>query len=73
MTRPGRFPQRHESGRFGWCWSASKHDPDLSPFYQRVVAAGKPKKVALTATIRQLIVMSNAVEARGTQWQPERP
>ncbi|NQW19162.1 MAG: IS110 family transposase [Chloroflexi bacterium] len=53
--------------------SASRYNPDLRSFYQRLVAAGKPKKVALTATMRKLIVMLNAVVARGTCWQPECP
>ncbi len=53
--------------------SASKHNPELRTFYQRLVAAGKPKKVALTATMRKLIILLNAVVARGTQWQSERP
>ena len=53
--------------------SASRYNPDLRFFYQRFVAAGKPKKVALTATMRKLIVMLNAVVARGTRWQPGAP
>ena len=53
--------------------SASKHNPELRTFYQRLVAAGKPKKLALTATMRKLIILLNAVLARGTQWKPERP
>ena len=53
--------------------SASRYNPDLRFFYQRFVAAGKPNKVALTATMRKLIVMLNAVVARGTRWQPGAP
>lgn len=53
--------------------AASKHNPDLKLFYQRLVAAGKPKKVALTATMRKLVILLNTVVARGTKWQPERP
>ena len=53
--------------------SATKHNPDLKRFYQRMLAAGKPTKVALTATMRKLIVLLNSVVARGTKWQPERP
>lgn len=51
--------------------SASKHNPELKLFYQRLVEAGKPRKVALTATMRKLVVLLNAIVARGTQWQPE--
>ena len=53
--------------------AASKHNPDLKEFYQRMLATGKPKKVALTATMRKLVVLLNSVVARGTKWQPERP
>jgi transposase len=53
--------------------AATKHNPDLKRFYQRMLAAGKPTKVALTATMRKLVVLLNSVVARGTKWQPERP
>ncbi len=53
--------------------AASKYNPDLRLFCQRLVAAGKPKKVALTATMRKLVVLLNTVVARGTKRQPERP
>jgi len=53
--------------------SATKHNPELRSFYQRLVEAGKPKKVALTATMRKLVILLNAIVARGTGWQPECP
>ena len=53
--------------------AATKHNPDLKTFYQRMLAKGKPKKVALTATMRKLVILLNTVLARGTKWQPERP
>lgn len=33
----------------------------LKAFYQRLVAAGKPKKVALTAVMRKLVVLLNQI------------
>jgi transposase len=39
--------------------SASKHNHILAPFYQRLVKAGKPKKLALTAVMRKLVVYLN--------------
>ena len=53
--------------------SATKHNPELRSFYLRLVEAGKPKKVALTATMRKLVILLNAIVARGTAWQPETP
>jgi transposase len=38
---------------------ATRFNPILKSFYQRLVAAGKPKKVALTAVMRKLIVLLN--------------
>jgi transposase len=40
--------------------SACKHNPDIAPFYQRLIANGKPFKVALTASMRKLLVIANA-------------
>jgi transposase len=38
---------------------AARFNPILKSFYQRLVAAGKPKKVALTALMRKLVVLLN--------------
>jgi transposase len=40
--------------------SASRHNEVLAAFYQRLLKAGKPKKVALTAVMRKLLVHLNA-------------
>jgi transposase len=40
--------------------SASKHNPQLKPAYQRLINAGKKPIVALTAIMRKLIVIANA-------------
>ena len=40
---------------------ASRFNPILKTFYDRLVAAGKPKKVALVAVMRKLIVLLNHV------------
>jgi transposase len=39
--------------------SASRCNPLLKAFYERLIAAGKPAKVALTALMRKLIVLMN--------------
>jgi len=41
--------------------SASRHNPVLRDFYQRLLKAGKPKKVALTALMRKLLICLNAL------------
>ena len=38
---------------------AARYNPILRVFYSRLVAAGKPKKVALTAVMRKLVVLLN--------------
>ena len=41
--------------------SASRYNPVIQKFYQSLVARGKPKKVALTACMRKLLVILNAM------------
>lgn len=50
--------------------AASRFDPGLRAFAQRLLAAGKPPKVALAALMRKLIEAANLVLARGTPWIP---
>ena len=38
---------------------AARFNPIHMAFYQRLITAGKPKKVALTAVMRKLVVLSN--------------
>ena len=40
---------------------AVRCNPPLRDFYQRLVAAGKPKRVALIASLRKLVVLLNAL------------
>ena len=40
----------------------------LKPMYQRMVAAGKPKKVALVACMRKQLTILNAIIKNGTYW-----
>jgi transposase len=48
---------------------ASRHNPVLKAFYQRLLSAGKPKKLALTAVMRKLLTILNAVVRDNTRWQ----
>jgi transposase len=43
-------------------------NPQLMALYQRLIAAGKSHKLALIACARKLLVIINAVVARGTSW-----
>lgn len=47
---------------------ASRRNPVLHAFYQRLVTAGKPKKVALVACMRKLLTILNAMLKRHTRW-----
>ncbi len=49
--------------------SASQHNPVLKAFYQRLLAAGKPKMVALIAVARKLLTILNAMIRDQTPWQ----
>jgi transposase len=49
--------------------TASRHNPVLKPFYERLIAAGKPVKVALVAVMRRLVVFANAVLKSGQPWK----
>lgn len=48
---------------------ASQHNPVLVAFYQRLLDAGKPKKLALTAVMRKLLTILNAILRDQTPWQ----
>ena len=48
---------------------ASRRNPVLAAFYRRLVAAGKPKKLALTAVMRKLLTILNAMVRNKTRWQ----
>ena len=49
--------------------SASQHNPVLKAFYLRLLAAGKPKMVALIAVARKLLTILNAMIRDQTPWQ----
>lgn len=48
---------------------ASRYNPTIKEFYQRLLAAGKPKKVALVACMRKLLVILNAIMRDRTPWR----
>jgi transposase len=50
--------------------AATRCNSMTKAFYQRLLAAGKAKKVALTACMRKLLTILNAIVKHGIQWQP---
>jgi transposase len=50
---------------------AARFNPDLKAKYVQLVAAGKPAKVALTAIMRKLVVLANALLKANRPWTPK--
>lgn len=48
---------------------AVKHNPILKAFHERLIAAGKPKMVALIAVARKLLTILNAIVRDQKTWQ----
>ena len=48
--------------------TATRFNPVIRVFYQRLCAAGKAKKVALTACMRKLLIILNAMMKHRTRW-----
>jgi transposase len=48
--------------------SAVRYNPVLKAFYDRLIAAGKPKKVALTACSHKMLRILNAMARTGQPW-----
>lgn len=63
----GRAPVR--STLYMAALSASKHNPIIKRFYERLLARGKEKKVALTACMRKLLVILNAMVRSHQAWR----
>lgn len=53
--------------------SATLHNPHLKRFYERLIDAGKFKKVALTAVMRKLLVLANSMLKEDRCWSPQPP
>ena len=47
---------------------ASRFNPVIRDFYQRLLSAGKPKKLALTACMRKLLIILNSMLKYGSSW-----
>ena len=52
---------------------AVQHNPVIRPFYARLLAAGKAKKVALTACMHKVLTILNAILHHRTPWRDQAP
>ena len=48
--------------------SAIQHNPQIRQFYQRLLASGKPKKIAMIACMRKQLCILNTMVKNGTHW-----
>ena len=69
--RGGRAQPRHVL--YMAAMSAVRHEPGCSACYQRLVADGKPHKVALVAVMRKLACLLTALLREDRCWQAEQP
>ncbi len=74
---------KHKGKRFTWggradvrsmlymaALSAVRYNPVIKPFYERLIAKGKVKKVALVACMHKLLIILNAIIKSGKKWNP---
>jgi transposase len=52
---------------------ATRHNPHIKEFYERLLKAGKAEKVALVACMRKLLVILNAMIRDRTPWHATHP
>jgi transposase len=50
---------------------AARFNPDMKAKYNQLTSAGKPAKVALTAIMRKLIILANALLKANRNWTPK--
>ena len=49
---------------------ATRRNALIRAFYQRLLAVGKPKKLALVACMRKLLTILNVMVRTGQRWSP---
>jgi transposase len=50
--------------------TAIRRNPAFKAFYQRLIAAGKPRKIAIVAVARKLVVLANTIIKTDKPWNP---
>jgi transposase len=53
--------------------TATRYNPTMTIFYERLVVAGKARKLALTAVARKLLVLANSLVSQDRLWTPTPP
>jgi transposase len=48
---------------------AARFNPSIKQFYQRLLVAGKPKKVAIVACMRKLLTILNVMLKTNSSWR----
>jgi transposase len=66
FVQGGRAPVR--AALYMGALVAIRHNPTIRAFYERLVDAGKPKKVALVACMRKLLTILNTMLRTGEPW-----
>ncbi|MDA1316256.1 MAG: IS110 family transposase [Acidobacteria bacterium] len=51
------------------CLSAIKHNKVIKAFYERLIAKGKPFKVAMVACMHKLLIILNSMVKSGSKWE----
>lgn len=52
---------------------AVRHNPALKSMFERMIAAGKPFKVAVIAAARKIVILANILITQDRKWQTEAP
>ena len=69
FIRGGRAPVRR--ALYMPALVAARFNPDMRATYDRLRAAGKPAKLALTAVMRKLLLLANALLKADRTWSPK--
>lgn len=71
FIRGGRAPLRQ--ALYMPALVAARFNPDMKAKYRTLIDAGKPPKVAITAIMRKLLILANALLRNRRKWQPAKP
>jgi len=67
--RGGRIDARN--ALFMAAWVAKRHNPTIKAYAARLLAAGKPFKVVITACMRKILIILNVMLKTNTTWNPK--
>ena len=67
-SKDGQADNRDHTCQYMATLVATRHNPAIRQFYQRLVVAGKEKKVALVAAMRKLLTIVNSLIKKDELW-----